>query len=47
MTNSEFSKFFEALDYEYGINNKTQDIQKAFEIYKQQADITTDTLRHV
>ena len=44
ISNSEFSKFFEALDYEYGINNKTQDIKKAFEIYKQQADNTTDTL---
>ena len=44
ISKSEFSKFFEGLDYEYGINGKTQDIQKAFEIYKQQADNSTDTL---
>ena len=41
---SEYSKFFEGLDYEYGTNGKPQDIQKAFEIYKQQADNSTDTL---
>ena len=41
---SEYSKFFEGLDYEYGINNKTKDINKAFEIYKNQADNSTDTL---
>ena len=44
ISKSEYSKFFEGLDYEYGINGKPQDIQKAFEIYKQQADNTTDTL---
>ena len=44
ISNSEFAKFFEALDYEYGINDKSQDIQKAFQIYKAQADNTTDAL---
>ena len=41
---SEHSKFFEGLDYEYGINNKEKDIKKAFEIYKNQADNGTDVL---
>ena len=41
ISKSEFKNFFEALNYEYGINNYPQDIQKAFEIYKQQGkDIT-------
>ena len=44
ISNSEYSKFFEALDYEYGINGKSQDIQKAFEIYKHQANNSTDIL---
>ena len=35
---SQYSQFFEALSYEYGINNKSQDIKKAFEIYKESAD---------
>ena len=41
---SEYSKFFEGLDYEYGLNDKTIDIQKAFQIYKEKADNSTDTL---
>ena len=41
---SEHSKFFEGLDYEYGINNKEKDVKKAFEIYKNQADNGTDIL---
>jgi hypothetical protein len=44
ISKSEHSKFFEGLDYEYGINNKPKDIKKAFEIYKQQADNSTDIL---
>ena len=44
ISKSEYAKFFEGLDYEYGINNKSKDIKKAFEIYKQQADNSTDIL---
>ena len=44
LSKSENSKFFEALNYEYGINNCPLDLQKAFEIYKNAADTTTDTL---
>ena len=33
ISKSEYSKFFEGLDFEYGINNKTKDVKKAFEIY--------------
>ena len=44
ISKSEYSKFFEALDYEYGINGKTKDIKLAFEVYKQQADNSTDLL---
>ena len=35
VSKSEHSKFFEGLNYEYGINDKNKDIQKAFEIYKE------------
>ena len=44
MSKSEFSTFFEALNYEYGINNYPLDTQKAFEIYKKAANSSTDTL---
>ena len=44
MSRSENSKFFETLNYEYGINNCPLDINKAFEIYKTAADKTHDTL---
>ena len=44
ISKSEYSKFFEALDYEYGINGQIKDIKKAFSIYKNQADNTTDNL---
>ena len=41
---SEHKKFFEGLNYEYGINNKTQDVKKAFEIYKDGADNDIDAM---
>ena len=41
---TENNKFFEALNYEYGINNYPLDTKKAFEIYKNAADNTIDTL---
>ena len=44
VSKSEHSKFFEGLNYEYGINNKNQDIQKAFAIYKEGANIDIDTI---
>ena len=44
VSNTEFSTFFEALNYEYGINNFPLDTKKAFDIYKKAADNTTDTL---
>ena len=44
MSKSEYSKFFEGLSYEYGINNKPQDIQKAFTIYKEAADNSVDAI---
>ena len=44
MSGSENNKFFEALNYEYGINNCPLDINKAFEIYKTAADTSPDTL---
>ena len=39
-----YSKFFEGLNYEYGINNKNKDIKKAFNIYKEGADKDIDTM---
>ena len=44
VSKTEFSTFFEALNYEYGINNYPLDLKKAFEIYKNAADNTTDIL---
>ena len=44
VSKSEHSNFFEGLNYEYGINNKEQNIQKAFEIYKKSADNSIDTM---
>lgn len=41
---SEYSQFFEGLNYEYGINNYPQDLTKAFQIYKQAANNTNDAL---
>ena len=44
ISKSEYCKFFEGLNYEYGINDKTKDIKKAFDIYKEAADNTIDAL---
>ena len=44
VSKSENSKFFEALNYEYGINNYPLDTNKAFQIYKRAADTSTDAL---
>ena len=44
MKKSEYSPFFEGLNYEYGINNFPKDTSKAFEIYKNAANNTTDSL---
>ena len=44
VSKSEYSKFFEGLNYEYGINNQNQDIQKAFEIYKSGAENDIDVM---
>ena len=44
MSKSENKNFFEALNYEYGINGYPLDTKKAYEIYKTSADTSTDTL---
>ena len=44
ISKSEFAHFFEALNYEYGINGQAQSIQNAFSIYKENANNSTDTL---
>lgn len=44
MSKTEYCKFFEALNYEYGINGYPLDIKKAFQIYKTAAETSTDTL---
>ena len=44
MSKSEYSQFFEALNYEYGINNCPLDTNTALKIYKTAADKSTDTL---
>ena len=41
---SEYSQFFEGLNYEYGLNNIPIDIGKAFDIYKNAANNTFDTM---
>ena len=38
MNNYEYSKFFEGMNYEYGINNCPLDLEKALTIYKQGAN---------
>ena len=44
ISKSEFAKFFEALNYEYGINGKIKSVNTAFEIYKERANNSTDVL---
>ena len=44
ISKTENNKFFEALNYEYGINNYPLDTNKAFKIYKIAADTSPDTL---
>ena len=44
VSKSEYKKFFEGLNYEYGINNKPKDIKKAFDIYKEAADHSVDAM---
>ena len=44
ISKSEFALFFKALDYEYGINGQTKNIQKAFSMYQYQANNSTDVL---
>ena len=44
ISKSEFVQFFEALDYEYGINGKNKSVKTAFEIYKEKANNSTDVL---
>ena len=44
MSKTENNKFFEALNYEYGINDYPLDLNKAFKIYKTAADTSNDTL---
>ena len=44
MMKSEHSKFFEGLNYEYGINNYPQDLSKAFNIYNNAANFSMDTM---
>ena len=44
VSKSEHNQFFEGLNYEYGINNKSQDIKKAFNIYKNGADNYIDAM---
>ena len=41
---SEYSKFFEGLNYEYGKNGYPINLKKAFEIYKKSADNSTDSM---
>ena len=44
MSKSEYAKFFEGLNYEYGINKCTKDTKKAFDIYKEAADNRVDPM---
>ena len=44
MSRTENNKFFEALNYEYGINDYSLDLNKALKIYKTAADTSNDTL---
>ena len=44
MKNSEYFEFFRGLNYEFGINNCKKDLKHAFNIYKNAADNTNDSL---
>ena len=44
ISKTENKNFFEALNYEYGINGYPLDTKKAYDIYKSSADTSTDTL---
>ena len=44
ISKSEYAHFFEALNYEYGINGQNKSIVTAFSMYKEQANNSTDTL---
>ena len=44
MSKTENSKFFEALNYEYGINNYPLDTNKALQLYKEGANNNPDSL---
>ena len=44
ISKSEYAHFFEALNYEYGVNGQNKSITTAFSIYKEQANNSTDTL---
>ena len=44
VSKSEHSKFFEGLNYEFGINNKPQDIQKSLSLYKEGAEKGIDAM---
>ena len=44
LSKTENNKFFEALNYEYGINNYPLDLNKAYQIYKIAAETSNDCL---
>ena len=44
LKNYEYSPFLEGLNYEYGINGYKKDLQKAFKIFKDAANNTTDSM---
>lgn len=44
MSRTENNKFFEALNYEYGLNDYPLDLNKAYRTYKMAAETTNDTL---
>ena len=44
VSKSEHSKFFEGLNYEFGINNTKMDIQKSLSLYKEGADKGIDAM---
>ena len=42
--NFEFSRFIKAMNYEYGLNNTKINLNKAYKIYKKNADFSSDSL---